>query len=514
MAHKFVAAPRKGDTNGTDTMRLLEDLRRCRDCPLETFLTDAEKRDKLKQCFRDVENRMAEKTDLCTLPTYKHYETHLLQPTNAKKLAQLRNRPLQSVSNAGDAESETLLSEKMSNKMDNLDANQKDELKNILALVDVLDMLYENPLLRNGVAYKHIIDLSQSTDLKDRKTPRLRQCWYIVRPMFLFFFSFAFQSLMLHITTHFYIVYMIQEEGDNERIENGGQLLDLVGNFVARWLGTGAEGQGAVLEGSVAIPLKLLDASGGVPLLLCGGCYVLAFFYEGFNIGLWNKSFMVASILAIMKGIFDVITILPDSIGWESCKDRLGEAGLRTMRENHFIHNFWPTLFKAIWQEVLPPDGKRIRYCADMMISGHTYFAALFSLSAYKLVDSFPTGWRWKYWIRILVGLLCIISMVAELGLVAAARFHYTVDMLAAIVLVVLLFDSAHLEQVAANWSEGFYWGGTTDDELQQGKGVLPSQSSLVNYRVVAGHSPWTGTDDLLVQQHAGHHADQHAAGN
>ena len=31
-----------------------------------------------------------------------------------------------------------------------------------------------------------------------------------------------------------------------------------------------------------------------------------------------------------MKGILDVVTILPDSIGWEQCKERLGDPVLQS----------------------------------------------------------------------------------------------------------------------------------------------------------------------------------------
>lgn len=57
---------------------------------------------------------------------------------------------------------------------------------------------------------------------------------------------------------------------------------------------------------------------------------------------------------------------------------------------------------QAVVDEIVGVKGKRMRYCAaalaahlgslvkteDMMLSGHTYFASLFSLAAYKLTGA------------------------------------------------------------------------------------------------------------------------------
>jgi hypothetical protein len=217
--------------------------------------------------------------------------------------------------------------------------------------------------------------------------------------------------------------------------------------------------QGAVAQGSVEIPTNILDASGAIPLFLAVTAYGLSWFNHSFHIGLWNKTFIVASLMALIKGFMDVVTIMPDSIGWESCKERLQPSGLEHIRSLHFLKDFWSTFFSAAWHEIIGNGhGGRIRYCADMMVSGHTYFAALFSLSAYKQVAHnhvvFPG--KANMWCRRLVMITCVVCIVVELLLVAAARFHYTVDMLMSLLLVGLLFDSSCVEQISADWSEGF----------------------------------------------------------
>jgi len=151
-----------------------------------------------------------------------------------------------------------------------------------------------------------------------------------------------------------------------------------------------------------------------------------------------------------------------------------------------------------------------MRYCADMMVSGHTYFAALFSLAAYKLTAAVD----FHQIVQRSVGVVCIICLVVEMILVAAARFHYTVDMLVSVLLVCLLWDSLFLEQIASDLSEGFHWRDpdwlgseyrhpflptrlrlsklSAGHEVPPQPRVLPSNAkNLVNMRMLSGRPPW-----------------------
>jgi hypothetical protein len=292
-------------------------------------------------------------------------------------------------------------------------------------------------------------------------------------------------------------------------------LFDVVAEQVANsgWFNsTEFNNIGAVTSGSVKIPLVVLDLTGAIPGIICMLSYLATAYKGNFNIGLWNKTFIVGSIMAVMKGIFDAVTIMPDSIGWEACKARLTDSGIEQIRSFHFSHGFLPALFRALWNEALGDQGRRVRYCSDMMVSGHTYFAVLFAFSAYKQVDYLLAHSSVK-WPRRWIGGLLILDVLTELVLVSAARFHYTVDMLAAIVMVCLLFDSVHVEQVAADWSEGYLWrcpnhfqqkstfahlvrgmsGDTVDSNAST---IIPSQGEgLVNFRHLAGVAPWARDD-------------------
>jgi len=164
--------------------------------------------------------------------------------------------------------------------------------------------------------------------------------------------------------------------------------------------------------------------------------------------------------MGVLKGIFDAVTIMPDSIGWDACMARLGEGGMEKIGEGiHFGDGFWSGMLQTAIAEATGDKGKRVRYCADMMISGHTYFVVIFAYSAYKQIEYnakvFPSN-RTARLARQFSGSILSACVLLEVLLVAASRFHYTVDMLAAIILVILLFDSMHVEQLAVDWSEGF----------------------------------------------------------
>jgi len=171
------------------------------------------------------------------------------------------------------------------------------------------------------------------------------------------------------------------------------------------------------------------------------------------NLCLWTKTFLVLSCMALLKGLFDVVTILPDSSGWDVCKERLQKEGVAALRPIHFTQHFWSAFFELVQIELngVPGLDGPLRYCADMMVSGHTYFAVVFSLSASDMMR-----WTVPLRFRIAVRMFCIFCVTIEVALVAAAKFHYTVDIFASVLMAALLWDSAHLETLASFWAEGY----------------------------------------------------------
>merc|ERR1712217_468884 len=87
-----------------------------------------------------------------------------------------------------------------------------------------------------------------------------------------------------------------------------------------------------------------------------------------------------------------------------------------------------------------------------------------------------------RRWLQRGVASVCCICLVVEMLLVAAARFHYTVDVLMAIILVVLLFDSSFIETSVGRWCEGFKQNSLV------GKGSRKASSHVVSFRDSSGY--------------------------
>jgi hypothetical protein len=331
------------------------------------------------------------------------------------------------------------------------------------ALVHVYDALHRAKMVRYWSGQRRAVDPA-TTDISKYITPLSMRLWYWVIPVLIFAACFAFQNMCLHVTTHLYIKYMdkvIAVQGatnitsgtmlDSEDVAmvQSCTMYDVLGDLIGR---------------RVHLPMAILDMAGLTPLALhVVSCLVTSWLGDS-QIALWVKTFFVASVMALVKGILDLVTIMPDSRGWQACRDALTSEGVAGLRDLNLGGDLWSAFVEVLRLELfgLPGVKGHVRYCADMMVSGHTYFATLFSLSTYKMLR-YHTQQRGLRWVRLSVGVICIVSVICEVALVAMNKFHYTVDMLASIILVVLLWDSVHVETVAATFVEGYAWRDASD---------------------------------------------------
>jgi len=209
------------------------------------------------------------------------------------------------------------------------------------------------------------------------------------------------------------------------------------------------------------VDLKMLDMiSATVPV---------AWFFSTLytrDLQMWTKAIVANALLAIWKGLFGAMTIVPDSIGWASCKKRLGTANLAYLRDEvpkpetegygamawalmkneAWGHN--PTKFRA---------GAGMRFCADMMYSGHTYFTTLYALSLVELVQTRTSKTLASKLLLAFVVSFCVGEQILEATLVLKDRFHYTMDVVMAILLTFLWFTSAPVILAARKWAN---WDG------------------------------------------------------
>jgi hypothetical protein len=252
------------------------------------------------------------------------------------------------------------------------------------------------------------------------------------------------------------------------------------------------------------VSLGALDLSAVIPMLgfLLGA---LALRTQPFAIGLWTKTLLLAGkstsnpavmfrlflllrllvatgILCLVKGTFDAVTVVPASDGWDKCVERLGDARFDIVKPGG----------------VLRATRNGTRFCADMFVSGHTNSAALFSLASYKLAEHTTAASPPQLRRRVLVGVavVCVGCLATEFVLVTLSKFHYTVDILASLLLVALFWDSGTIDGIAGDWVEGYRWGGKSWGHLVGWSwlrlcGVRRSDVPEPEGEAAAGVHPW-----------------------
>jgi len=213
------------------------------------------------------------------------------------------------------------------------------------------------------------------------------------------------------------------------------------------------------------VPLKVLD---GVALLFPFLWFLTVVYLR--DVQQWTKVLLSHSVLAVGKGVFGVVTIMPDSIGWANCKERLGPSGVDFFMNrvpDPRIHGMWTTFMAILGVELAGPEQNRIgagmRFCADMLYSGHTYFTILYILALCELVRKairMPKSpiyvekpFRQKM-VMLALYIACLTQQSIEVGMVLQNRFHYTSDVFLAILLTFLWYTSAPI-CIAAKWWAG-----------------------------------------------------------
>lgn len=223
-------------------------------------------------------------------------------------------------------------------------------------------------------------------------------------------------------------------------------------------------GEGALQDvfadmlGRQTVSTSLLDClSGSTPLLLLITTAICR------DLRLWTKCCVCGSLMALLKGFLAWATVVPDSIGWDGCKKRLGEHGLEFFRsksglnfETEFMQSLVDVLNLELWGVSNEGKSHHLRFCADMMFSGHTYVCATFSLGLFSLFRSRTAGLpvTWRTVGRFLVGSALFAIVFFDVIMILINRFHYTMDVTIALVLVALLFSNPAVAVVAEFWVE------------------------------------------------------------
>lgn len=162
----------------------------------------------------------------------------------------------------------------------------------------------------------------------------------------------------------------------------------------------------------------------------------------------WTKIMLSFFFLAVGKGFFSWCTNIPDSGGWEICKERLGNSSYPVE---------WYLQERSV-TEILFMD-PRSRLCADMMWSGHTYFVAIFAFGLHECIRRGMSKWPWwQRWLcETIVAVVAIGQQFLEIYFVLRSRFHYTADVFMAVFVTYLLYTNATICVLAKIWTDTPY---------------------------------------------------------
>jgi len=269
-----------------------------------------------------------------------------------------------------------------------------------------------------------------------------QQKWMV--PGLLFLAAFLLQSVGLHAATRRYVVWMdqlrwqlhpaaagVDPESHHHLLQVALEHVGPRDNFAA-WLGTHE------------VHKLTLD--------LVAGCVPFAWLFvvvSSKNLRLWTRTLLAGSILALLKGTFAWVTLVPDSSGWEVCQERLHPVVSEMTSEGALanVASTFKTLSLIIWlwiQDLLFGMRGQDGLVCPNSFSGPSYVCALFSLGLYDAtrasVRKVKPHFRTLFQLTT-AGLLSTI-VVADACLDLVSRRQYTMDVTLALVLSLLVYGS------------------------------------------------------------------------
>lgn len=185
------------------------------------------------------------------------------------------------------------------------------------------------------------------------------------------------------------------------------------------------------------------------------------------DLRLWTKTLLSAATLAALKGLLAWATVLPDPAGWQGCQERLGPDGLSYYRR---VAANGPGAWQ-MFQDVLLLElrgfwmmgrASRQHICADTVYSAPTCFCVLLSASLYDAVraptassasgEEEATSTR-RNTAAALTGTLLVLVVFVELELMVSRPHHYTLDVVLALALTLLVYGNPAVAVAADRWA-------------------------------------------------------------
>eukprot|EP00929_Paragymnodinium_shiwhaense_P011979 TRINITY_DN11846_c0_g1_i2.p1 TRINITY_DN11846_c0_g1~~TRINITY_DN11846_c0_g1_i2.p1 ORF type:complete len:491 (+),score=52.44 TRINITY_DN11846_c0_g1_i2:137-1609(+) len=296
--------------------------------------------------------------------------------------------------------------------------------------------------------------------------------WFV--PAFFAGWGMFLSMWLLHVGTYYYIREMDRFADNFHRAPHASTRQHSIWSYAVHSKNTSYGSLEDPLEAELGfqhVDLAMLDAAAAT-LPLTWGISVL---YMA-DLQCWTKILTCNFFLSFFKGLFGMMTVMPDSAGWQACQDRLGEDNLHYFR--HEVPKPEEVGPLSTWLDLLMMEfrgpkrnrvGSGVRWCADMMYSGHTYFTCLYALG---LLELLRTKWKTRghpteeqrrssanrrRMALIICAFLCFMQQSLEIYLVLRNRFHYTSDIVMAVLITFLFYTNSSICVNSKSWK---HWDG------------------------------------------------------
>eukprot|EP00930_Biecheleria_cincta_P085778 TRINITY_DN75144_c0_g1_i1.p1 TRINITY_DN75144_c0_g1~~TRINITY_DN75144_c0_g1_i1.p1 ORF type:complete len:488 (+),score=98.01 TRINITY_DN75144_c0_g1_i1:104-1567(+) len=220
-------------------------------------------------------------------------------------------------------------------------------------------------------------------------------------------------------------------------------------------------------------PEMWVDAVTGL-LVVAWACWVIHFQ----DLRLWTRLLLCATLLAVVNGLLAAATVLPDAEGWAACQKRLGSDGLKYFRDFSSNQVSWLQSFQDIFVLTVrslwvPGHASPHRVCGGGAFSSCSSLCALFCASLYSAIHDALCEFRHERKASMLglVGLMLLFTAAAEITLEVWCRRHYSLNVIIAVPLALLIHGSPAGALAAECWCED---AAASNSNLQQ---------QLVSYR-------------------------------
>lgn len=222
-------------------------------------------------------------------------------------------------------------------------------------------------------------------------------------------------------------------------------------------------------------PEMWVDAVTGL-LVVVWACWVIHFQ----DLRLWTRLLLCATLLAVLNGLLAASTVLPDAGGWAACQKRLGSDGLRYFRDFSNNQVSWLQSFQDIFVLTVrslwvPGHASSHHVCGGGAFSSGSSSCALFCASLYSAVHDALCEFRHQRRASMLglVGLILLFTAAAEIALEVWCRRHYSLNVIIAVPLALLIHGSPASALAAECWCED---AATSNSNLQQQLHVVSSR--------------------------------------